>query len=100
MEFKSIDIVGLNVYWLENGAQSQEPSFLIPPSQFSIHLLRRTTPEPLKSESTPRIEVEATLTELNVGVSKSVLRFSHQLVGYLNRHYAPSRRPKQSPAKR
>ncbi|KAH9277961.1 Vacuolar protein sorting-associated protein 13D [Echinococcus granulosus] len=97
IEFKSIDIVGFSVYYVEEGKIKQH--YLIPPSQFSVHLLRRTTPELLTSESTPRIEMEAKLTSLDVDVSQGVLAYSHRLMDFFKRQSTPPHRPLARPLK-
>uniref|UniRef100_A0A5K3FLW9 Chorein_N domain-containing protein n=3 Tax=Mesocestoides corti TaxID=53468 RepID=A0A5K3FLW9_MESCO len=97
IEFKSIDIVGLSVYWLEKSDRQRH--HLIPPSQFSIHLLRRTTPEPLTSDETARIEVDAKLESLNLDLSKRALGFSYKLIKYFKNHLTPTRRPRLRPSK-
>ncbi|KAL5964251.1 Vacuolar protein sorting-associated protein 13D [Taenia solium] len=97
IEFKSIDIVGFSVYYMEEEKIKQ--CYLVPPSQFSVHLLRRTTPELLTSESTPRIEVEAKLTALDVNVSQGVLAYSRRLMDFFKRQSAPLHRPLVLPLK-
>ncbi|VDN96296.1 unnamed protein product [Rodentolepis nana] len=101
IEFKSIDVVGLSVYYYDIPAHDSlsvpQERFLIPPSQFSVHLLRRSTPEPLTSETTPRIEVEAQLTSLRVDFSLGVLAYAHQLTDFLKQKAIPPHRPKTRP---
>lgn len=75
--------------------EEEQVNYLLPSSQFSIHLLRRTTSEPLTNSETPRIEVEAKLVELNVELSRSALSFSQQLVDYFSRPPEAPRRPKK-----
>ncbi|KAL5103024.1 Vacuolar protein sorting-associated protein 13D [Taenia crassiceps] len=97
IEFKSIDIVGFSVYYIEEEKVKQY--YLVPPSQFSVHLLRRTTPELLTSESTPRIEVEAKLTALDVDVSQGVLAYSRRLMDFFQQQSGTPHRPLARPLK-
>ncbi|BHF82327.1 Vacuolar protein sorting-associated protein 13D [Sparganum proliferum] len=105
IEYKAINIVDLSVYWIPNksndtttgiGLPEEEPQYLLPPSQFSIHLKRQTTPEPLTSD--PRIEVEASLAHLRLQLSNSAYRLTCGFLTYLNRRFSASRRPRVRPS--
>ncbi|VDL89757.1 unnamed protein product [Schistocephalus solidus] len=73
-----------------------EPQHLLPPSQFSIHLKRQTTPEPLTLD--PRIEVEASLAHLQLQLSNSAYRLICGFLTYLSRSFSATRRPRVRPS--
>lgn len=86
-------------YGINEDKSTEREHFFIPPSHFSVHLQRRTSNEPLTSDSIPRIEIEAKLESLELDVSREVLTYSHQLVEYFKSQSSTSQRPRLRPLK-